>query len=740
MRSRIISLISLLLALTVGPLFAAPTYADAVVREEVQLDSWNFQFGPDSATSPNPANWISVNTPYSWYPHLTSDDPNLVLNPGFEDGTTSWAPNPTTAVLTVDSTDKHSGEASGRITGRTAIWNAPQQDVTGLLNERGQGTYNGSFWIKLASGADTATLTLAVTATGQTTKYINLAAGAAGSASFTQISGGKNVTWEGTLTKALLYVDTKALLVDFNIDDVSMIKQVESIPTSISLGQDTANLSLGETKTVTATVLNQSGEAIDGLAIAWSSADPSVAAISNTGVITGVHAGATTIQASYGNLSAAVSVTVDPNLAHNPGFENGVASWLANPTTAVLMPDTSVKHSGDASGRISGRTAIWNAPQQDITQALNASGQGTYDSSAWVQLASGSDTATLTLAIYATGQSVKYIPLASGTANSAAFTQLSGSANVTWTGTLTKALLYVDTKKLLVDFNIDDVSMIRQEPPQATILTVNPPSLSLLPGESQSVTATVYDQNNQVMSDAPVTWISDDPIIAAINNGVVTGGSYGTSVVQAIYGSLSAVVMVTVKDMIPPLTSDNAPSGWMNNDVLVTLAASDTGSGVEDTYYTINGGAWHQGTSVLIAAEGVYTLSYWSIDKAGNSEAPHTTIVKIDKTAPLLNVQLDRTSLWPPNHKMVTIHAVLNSSDAASGVASVILTSITSNEPGGGQGDIEAALGTGATSFGLRAARSGSGTGRVYTITYTITDNAGNQSTATCIVTVPHNQ
>ena len=40
----------------------------------------------------------------------------------------------------------------------------------------------------------------------------------------------------------------------------------------------------------------------------------------------------------------------------------------------------------------------------------------------------------------------------------------------------------------------------------------------------------------------------------------------------------------------------------------------------------------------------------------------------------------------------------------------------------------------------LRAERSGRGDGRVYQITYTATDNAGNISTASATVTIPHNQ
>lgn len=44
------------------------------------------------------------------------------------------------------------------------------------------------------------------------------------------------------------------------------------------------------------------------------------------------------------------------------------------------------------------------------------------------------------------------------------------------------------------------------------------------------------------------------------------------------------------------------------------------------------------------------------------------------------------------------------------------------------------------TSFSLRAARSGAGSGRIYTITYTVTDQAGNETVAVTQVNVPHDQ
>ncbi|OAB37012.1 hypothetical protein PMSD_09410 [Paenibacillus macquariensis subsp. defensor] len=189
-----------------------------------------------------------------------------------------------------------------------------------------------------------------------------------------------------------------------------------------------------------------------------------------------------------------------------------------------------------------------------------------------------------------------------------------------------------------------------------------------------------------------------------------------------------------------PTTTDNAPTDWMNKDVTVLLDATDSGSGIASTHYIVNDGEEQTGNSVVLMEEGIHKLEYWSEDKAGNVEERHTATVKIDKTGPNLKIGLDPTTLWPANHKMVKVNALLDSSDALSGIKSVVLTSITSNEPDSEEGDIQANLGSEDTSFSLRASRSGGGTGRVYTVTYTATDLAGNQTVKTSTVTVPHDQ
>ena len=95
---------------------------------------------------------------------------------------------------------------------------------------------------------------------------------------------------------------------------------------------------------------------------------------------------------------------------------------------------------------------------------------------------------------------------------------------------------------------------------------------------------------------------------------------------------------------------------------------------------------------------------------------------------------------------MVDIVATVPVSDISDHAPSVVLTSVTSNEPdndkGNGDGntinDIQGAdISTEDYEFPLRAERAGKGDGRVYTITYTVTDKSGNSASASATVVVP---
>lgn len=92
-----------------------------------------------------------------------------------------------------------------------------------------------------------------------------------------------------------------------------------------------------------------------------------------------------------------------------------------------------------------------------------------------------------------------------------------------------------------------------------------------------------------------------------------------------------------VYDSIAPVTSA-ALSGtkglndWYVSPVTFSLAVEDINP--FETYYLINGFDRQVYTGLLRFSDGVYTLEFWSVDRAGNEENHQTLFLKIDTVAP----------------------------------------------------------------------------------------------------------
>jgi hypothetical protein len=107
-------------------------------------------------------------------------------------------------------------------------------------------------------------------------------------------------------------------------------------------------------------------------------------------------------------------------------------------------------------------------------------------------------------------------------------------------------------------------------------------------------------------------------------------------------------------------------------------------------------------------------------------------------TNPPVIVQINATPdiLWPPNRRMVPIQLAVDALDDQDPAPVARIAGVTSNEPGNpSQPDWEI---TGPLSLNLRADRLGTGKGRIYTITIECQDAAGNVSSGSVEVTVPH--
>ena len=141
------------------------------------------------------------------------------------------------------------------------------------------------------------------------------------------------------------------------------------------------------------------------------------------------------------------------------------------------------------------------------------------------------------------------------------------------------------------------------------------------------------------------------------------------------------------------------------------------------------------------------TAQFWgptgvAVDSAGNvyvAEGGNQRIRKVspvfaDITPPVItSVSVDPNEVWPPNNKMVSVSVTVVATDDSGDAPTCTITGVTGDEII--DGDWET---TGDLTLDIRAERDGGGDGRVYTISVTCSDEAGNRADGSVDVTVAH--
>jgi hypothetical protein len=164
-----------------------------------------------------------------------------------------------------------------------------------------------------------------------------------------------------------------------------------------------------------------------------------------------------------------------------------------------------------------------------------------------------------------------------------------------------------------------------------------------------------------------------------------------------------------------PAAPDGSNNWFKQSSVNFTLTANDPISGVANTYYTIDGGAQQTYSgAVTVNTQGDHTISYWSVDNAGNTETAGTFHIKIDNVKPVSTLTTNPPSAdgnggW---FKQSSVTFTLAASDAASGVANRYYT-------------IDGGLQQTYSGTAVTIATQGD-----HTVTYWAVDSAGNTETA----------
>jgi hypothetical protein len=209
----------------------------------------------------------------------------------------------------------------------------------------------------------------------------------------------------------------------------------------------------------------------------------------------------------------------------------------------------------------------------------------------------------------------------------------------------------------------------------------------------------------------------------------------------------SATQTITVIDntqpniTCPANITVNAPVGTCSAAVNFTVNASDNCSVPAVVTSKASGSVFALGTTTVVAT---------ATDAAGNSRSCSFTVTVKDVGAPVITTNGQTIALWPPNHKYTTVKVtdlVASASDLCDpsvNINSVRIAKVTSDEPdnSGGDGNTthDIVISADCKSVQLRSERMGGSNGRVYTITFKVTDASGNTSTATAKVVVDHSQ
>ncbi|MCT8139273.1 S8 family serine peptidase [Anaerobacillus sp. CMMVII] len=258
-----------------------------------------------------------------------------------------------------------------------------------------------------------------------------------------------------------------------------------------------------------------------------------------------------------------------------------------------------------------------------------------------------------------------------------------------------------------------------------------------------------YDLTNSegdFVGNFPITLNQDGTFEASVDELSLGDNTVKLIVVDEAQNRAEKEITITRLDTDAPVTNasvdgQEGTNGWYTADVTVTLTATDDESDISETMYRVNEGEWQTYSSAFeVTEEGTNKIEFYSVDSAGNEEDIQSLEVRVDKTAPTLAVTVDKSIFNVPNNKLEDIKVTLVENDSVSGIATVHLTSITVNESYGNEDVQGAEFDTRDTEFSVRTSRNGNGKGRVYTVTYVATDNAGNTVEATATITVAHDQ
>ena len=325
--------------------------------------------------------------------------------------------------------------------------------------------------------------------------------------------------------------------------------------------------SLSDTARFVASARDADGNLLTGRSIIWTSSDPSVAAVSSTGVVTAVRNGVAAIRATVDGVAGEATARIAQQTAR---------VVLSQSSVSVAVGDT-VRLSAtvlDAGGSAVQGASITYSSSNTIVAPVTASGlvTGASTGQATITAVSGGVTGQASVSVALTPVGSVIVSPSAATVAAGQVTQLSATVRdergnvlsgrvVAWSSANPQVAV-VDASGRVTGVAAGTViisaatggksgqaTITVPAPAPAPVATVSvlPSSAGVLVGATAQLTATLRDSNGNTLTGRAVTWTTSNPSIATVSSsGLVSGVAPGNVTITATSEGKSGTAQISV--------------------------------------------------------------------------------------------------------------------------------------------------------------------------------------------------
>ncbi len=400
------------------------------------------------------------------------------------------------------------------------------------------------------------------------------------------------VSEDGTVTAVSVGVAT----ITASCGEVSATCKVTVNPvevSSIELSLQDMTLYIGSTATLTAKVYPENATNKE---ITWSSADPFIVSVDASGTLSALQVGETQITAKSGNVSATCKVTVSaiaPTSIELNIKDMNLFIGQKETIQAIVRPANTTYP-----------TVTWQSDDESVA-TVSATGEvtGIKEGVANITATCGNVSAICKVTVNPIPASNIEILTGNVTLTIGSSAELKAKVSpdntthpeVEWvssdpniaTISANGTVVGVNLGTVIVTAKCGNVSAtctVTVIPVPSEGVVITPTSVSMLLGETTTLSATVYPETT---TDKKITWSSDNPAVASVSStGVVTALSLGKAVITAWNGNVSATCEVTVNPVVATSISLNVKDETIFVESTTQLVATISPANVTDKTIT----------------------------------------------------------------------------------------------------------------------------------------------------------